>query len=171
VNVLFTRLSINSSIEAMQTEWISWIAIGVLIIWIAVLTMMLLKQRRMLSMVFSDAEDPGVKQRFMQLLKEMDEVNGRQEFLAKNMKQLALENLKNVSKVMMLRYNPYGDVGGEQSFSIVLLNGVDSGMVLTSLHSRAGTRSYVKAIAKGKAEMQLSKEEQEVLDEAVKTGT
>lgn len=155
----------------MINDWIILAVVGVLLIWVIGLSWLIVQQRKLLGMVFSDAEDPGVKQRFLKLLKEMDEVNQRQEFLAKTMKQMSLESLKNVSKVSVLRYNPYGDVGGEQSFSVAMLNGVDSGIVLTSLHSRAGTRTYVKPIVKAKPEIQLSKEEQEVLDEAVKKGS
>ncbi len=41
------------------------------------------------------------------------------------------------------------------------------GVLITSLHSRAGTRTYLKNIKKGESELELSKEEKSVLSEAL----
>src|SRR5437870_770055 len=49
-------------------------------------------------------------------------------------------------KISIVRFNPFGDTGGDQSFAIAVLDGHDSGYVLTSIHGRQGTRVYVKPI-------------------------
>lgn len=70
-------------------------------------------------------------------------------------------------KFAMIRFNPFEDVGGDQSFVIALLDGENSGFVLSSLHSRAGTRIYAKEVKVGKASThQFSKEEEEVVVKA-----
>jgi len=69
--------------------------------------------------------------------------------------------------VIYKKYNPYNDTGGDQSFSLVLLDGKLNGTILTSLHSRSGTRIYAKVIKKGESELDLSKEEKEVLKKAI----
>jgi Protein of unknown function (DUF4446) len=70
------------------------------------------------------------------------------------------------AKVGLVRFNPFPDTGGNQSFALALLDESDDGVVISSLHSRTGTRIYGKAVAAGKAETSLSAEEQEAVDEA-----
>ncbi len=70
------------------------------------------------------------------------------------------------SKSGLIRFNPFPDTGGNQSFALALLDESDDGIVVSSLHSRTGTRIYGKAIIGGKADTSLSTEEQEAVDEA-----
>ena len=51
-------------------------------------------------------------------------------------------------------------MGGDQSFILVMLDNTNSGVIITSLHSRDVTRIYAKAIKNGGGEdSTLSKEE------------
>lgn len=70
-------------------------------------------------------------------------------------------------KMALKRYNPYEDTGGNQSFSISILDGKNNGVVITSLHSRVGTRVFAKPVKGGKEEnFQFSQEEKEVIEQA-----
>ena len=69
-------------------------------------------------------------------------------------------------KVSIVRFNPFGDTGGDQSFALAVLDGHDSGYVLTSIHGRGGTRVYVKPIDFGKSKYKLSTEEERALKQA-----
>jgi Protein of unknown function (DUF4446) len=60
----------------------------------------------------------------------------------------------------MVRYDAYRDMGGQQSWSIALLDGTRTGAVVTSLHSRDHARVYLKELTAGVAEQRLSPEEQ-----------
>jgi hypothetical protein len=71
-------------------------------------------------------------------------------------------------KVSIVRFNPFGDTGGDQSFSLAVLDAHDSGYVLTSIHGRQGTRVYVKPIDFAKSKYSLSGEEQQALGQAIK---
>jgi hypothetical protein len=76
-------------------------------------------------------------------------------------------NKNNFQKFAIIRFNPFEDSGGDQSFVAAFLNDKNSGIVLSSLHSRNGTRVYAKQITNGKASShQLSKEEKEVIEKA-----
>lgn len=59
---------------------------------------------------------------------------------------------KSIHRVGMVRFNPFKDIGGDQSFSLALLDGKNSGVILSSLHTREGTRIYIKPVQKGVAE-------------------
>lgn len=75
--------------------------------------------------------------------------------------------LASIQKVGVVRYNPFKEVGGDQSFSIALLNSQNNGFVITSLYGREMNRVYGKPIKKGKSEYQLSEEEEKAIEEAV----
>jgi hypothetical protein len=63
----------------------------------------------------------------------------------------------------LVRYDAFDNVGGEQSFSVALLDGHGDGVVLTSVHSRADVRIYAKAIQNGRTTHELSEEEKRAL--------
>lgn len=69
-------------------------------------------------------------------------------------------------KISVVRFNPFGDTGGDQSFSLAVLDSHDSGYVLSSIHGRQGTRVYVKPVDFGKSKYQLSAEEEQALSQA-----
>jgi hypothetical protein len=72
-----------------------------------------------------------------------------------------------VHKVGVVRFNPFKDLGGDQSFSIALLDGENSGVVFSSLHSREGNRVYAKPVSNGKAiKYPLTEEETEAITKA-----
>jgi len=68
-----------------------------------------------------------------------------------------------LQKLGLVRYNPFKETGGNQSFSLALINGRGSGLIITSLHNREGTRLYSKPIRGGSSQPGLSREEQEAL--------
>lgn len=74
--------------------------------------------------------------------------------------------LVSITKVATIRYNPFQDTGGDQSFSMALLNAKNNGIVLSSLHGREGTRVYCKPIEEGKSEYHLTEEEVKVIAQA-----
>ena len=70
-------------------------------------------------------------------------------------------------RVGLVRYNPFEETGGNQSFALALLDAGGDGWVLSSLHARSGTRVYVKAIKAGRADTGLSDEETAALGQAM----
>ena len=70
-------------------------------------------------------------------------------------------------RVGIVRFNPFEDTGGNQSFALALLDAGGDGVVLSSLHSRSGTRVYAKSVAAGRSESALSEEESQALKDAL----
>ena len=69
-------------------------------------------------------------------------------------------------KLGILRYNPFKESGGDQSFSLALLEENDNGFVITSIYTNEGVRVFAKPIIKGESKYQLSEEEKEVIKKA-----
>lgn len=79
-------------------------------------------------------------------------------------------NQKNfLTKHALIRFNPFEDTGGDQSFALSLLDGENNGIVISSLHSRGGTRIYAKQVSAAKPTSHpFSKEEKEVVEKAAR---
>jgi hypothetical protein len=69
-------------------------------------------------------------------------------------------------RVGFVRFNPFEETGGNQSFALALLDAEGNGFVLSSLHARSGTRVYAKAIKGGRSEAALSEEETAAIRQA-----
>ncbi len=105
--------------------------------------------------------------------KSLKEVFSQFKNLEKDFKKLfeEVEGLKknysfSVQKVGVIRFNPFREVGGDQSFSVALLDGTDSGIVITSFYTREGNRVYGKPIRNGLSEYSLSEEEKGAIEKA-----
>ena len=67
------------------------------------------------------------------------------------------------SRIGLVRFNPFEDTGGNQSFALALLDDHGDGFIASSLHTRNLTRVYAKGVAGGRSEAALSAEEAEAL--------
>jgi hypothetical protein len=103
-----------------------------------------------------------------EVLAQFNDLEKNLEKLSEELKTLKQESQFSVQKVGIVRFNPFSEIGGDQSFSIALLDGKDDGVVVTSLYSREGNRVYGKLIKKGTSEYSLSGEEKKAIEKAIK---
>lgn len=139
----------------------------VMLIWLIALTFFYWKERVYLQKLFPQGEDKDIRNKLKEVTEIISGFTKEKQVLTRSLQEFRRESLGFVSKVEIMRYNPYGDTGGDQSSTIVFLDGKLNGFLLTSLHSRAGTRVYTKVIAKGESDLELSKEEEIVLKKAI----
>lgn len=92
--------------------------------------------------------------------RELDEVVARQAVLEATQR-------RSFQRVGLVRYNPFEETGGNQSFALALLDASGDGWVLSSLHARSGTRVYAKAIRGGRTDAGLSAEETAAIGQAM----
>jgi hypothetical protein len=92
------------------------------------------------------------------------EVDDLSALLARTRTELA-DAIRHVSVV---RYDAFGDMGGRLSFSAAMLDDGGDGLVLTSIHGRSETRSYIKGVKSGTSEATLSPEEQQAVSFALR---
>jgi hypothetical protein len=87
---------------------------------------------------------------------------------------LQIEDLESLSKrtiqkTGVVRFNPFNEMGGNQSFIIAILDGENNGFVISSLFVKEGNRVYTKSIKNGKSDYVLSGEEKEAIEKAIKS--
>jgi len=74
---------------------------------------------------------------------------------------------KSLHKYSVMRFNPFKETGGNQSFAVALLDGKNSGVIISSLHTREGTRVFAKPVKNGVADgFPFTEEEKAVIREA-----
>ena len=131
------------------------------------------KLRRAQAVVLGDesrdlvAHSARIDQGFGELRDWVEEVLGRVEERQEAMDR-RIDNA--VSYYALVRYDAYGEMSGQQSSSVALLDEHRSGIVASSIVHRDQARVYVKQVHEGKSEIDLSPEEQEAIDSALARG-
>ena len=82
-------------------------------------------------------------------------------------RHLETMTLKSVQKIGVIRFNPFRDVGGDQSFCIAFLDAQNNGLTLSSFFTREGTRIYTKPIINSSSEYPLTEEEKKAIKKAI----
>jgi hypothetical protein len=101
------------------------------------------------------------------ILKEQELSKKDIEYLKEYSARIEKDGLFHIQKVGLVRFNPFKDTGGDQSFILSLIDGNDTGVIISGLYSRSGTRWYAKKVINGKGtEHELSEEEKKALKEA-----
>ncbi|MBP9827129.1 DUF4446 family protein [Candidatus Saccharibacteria bacterium] len=72
------------------------------------------------------------------------------------------------TRIGFVRFNPFQDTGGDQSFCLAIIDVRGDGYILSSIHARTGTRVYAKQIKHGSSSHNLSDEEATALTKAQK---
>ncbi|MDD2696556.1 MAG: DUF4446 family protein [Candidatus Pacebacteria bacterium] len=103
-----------------------------------------------------------------ELLKQFRELKINFEKISKEFELFKKDHRFSIQKTGIIRFNPFSEVGGDQSFSIALLDGNDDGAVITSLYTREGNRVSGKPIKQGRSQYTLSQEEIKAIEAAQK---
>lgn len=71
------------------------------------------------------------------------------------------------SRVAMVHYDAFPDMGGKLSFSLAMLDEQGDGIVLSIINGRSETRAWGKRVIAGSCRQRLSDEESQVLERAL----
>ena len=132
-------------------------------IWNICLSYNLRKIKKRTRSFFASSEAKDLEEIIYKQIKKTDEIDGEIKKLIENNGKMKENLAKCTQKVGVVRFNPFGDVGGNQSFAIALLDKCLSGVTILSLYSRDGVKVYSKQIIEGKSEYKLSKEEEDAI--------
>ena len=72
-----------------------------------------------------------------------------------------------VSHTSLVRYDAMGELSGQQSSTMALLDSRRTGVVVSSILHREQARVYVKQVRDGESELELSPEEQQAIEDAM----
>jgi hypothetical protein len=139
----------------------------VLVLWVAWLQRSETLLRRRLRRVIGDAEGSGLDEILDKHLRRLDDLGQRVDALNKLQQELEQLAQRTIQRVGVVRFSPFADTGGDQSFAVALLDAEGNGVVLSSLHSRTDTRVFAKQVQNSRSRHQLSDEEQDAIRKAL----
>lgn len=99
---------------------------------------------------------------------ELEELHGARADIEKYLETVERRLRQSVQHVGAVRFNPFHEVGGDQSFALALLDEKKNGLVISSLYGRDSSRVYAKPLEGGKSKYQLSREETSAIEKALK---
>ena len=141
--------------------------VALLLVWVALLQRSEARLRSRLRRVLTGGETTSLDQILDQQVQRLDGLSGRLDALNKLHHELESLSQRSIQKVGVIRFNPFADTGGDQSFAMALLDAEGNGVVLSSLHSRTDTRIFAKQVQGGRSRHALSNEEQDAIRKAL----
>lgn len=137
---------------------------SIFFVWFLILTFIVLRSHFLYRRVAKNGKSESFIHTIDELLKKQEDHKKILSQLEKRCDTLEKEGDLHIQKVGLVRFNPFKDTGGDQSFILALVDAKETGIVISSLHTRTGTRWYAKKVVNGKGlEYELSDEERKAL--------
>jgi regulator of replication initiation timing len=105
-----------------------------------------------------------------ELIQQVKNLEAKLENLSLELESVKKQMEKSVEKIGIVRFNPFREIGGDQSFVIALLNRENTGVVITSHYGKDFSKVYAKPVKNGSSEYALSDEEKEAMTRAMSSG-
>src|ERR1035437_5918393 len=146
---------------------IIFFVLALIFVWLLSLSFFFWRILQHYNRLTNGVSEKGLKAVLDNLLKEAELNKKDIEYLKEYSARIEKDGLLHIQKVGLIRFNPFKDTGGDQSFILSLIDGNENGVIISGLYSRSGTRWYAKRVANGKGiEHELSEEEKKALKEA-----
>ena len=134
----------------LQAGGVLAVFIFLLIVWNLVLTGLLVFLLHKFFKAFSRGNQKDIVSALAKQSGKLKQNHKSLESQSKQLKTIEKHIKSHIQKLGFVRYNPFGNTGGDQSFCLSLLDELDNGIVITSLHTRDQTRLYTKQLEAGK---------------------
>jgi hypothetical protein len=121
-----------------------------------------------LNKIFAGTKARNLEEMIVIVGKKINQIEEKEIEIDKHLIKVDERLNKSIRNIETIRFNPFIDAGSNQSFAIALMNDEGNGVVMSSLYARDRMSIFAKPITKGKSEFELSSEEKEVLDKAIK---
>ena len=145
------------------------VAVAVLAVVVAVVALVSLRRmRRDLTLLQADGDAPTFVQAVGRQTEQVRALRGEVDDLSALLARTRTELADAIRHVSVVRYDAFGDMGGRLSFSAAMLDDGGDGLVLTAIHGRSETRSYIKGVKAGQSDASLSPEEQQAITFALR---
>lgn len=152
----------------MNTQIIS-IIIGIIPTAICVyLTYELFKLKKKFDQLTSSYSDQNLQTIVEKYVKTLDKCGTDIEMMNNEFAKIRQETSEFLRKVGLVRFQAFKDTGGDQSFSLAVLDQNNNGFIISTLHGRGFSKVYSKEITEGQStQHKLTDEEQQALQKAL----
>lgn len=147
------------------------IVLGIFFIWLIVLTFIVILYKRHYDFLIRDVTKESLTSVLDKILGDLTLTKKDIANLSSQYDKIEKDSSLHIQKIGLVRFNPFKDTGGDQSFILSLLDAHNTGVVISGLYSRSGTRWYAKKVIEGKGfEHELSDEELKAVHQAKNIG-
>jgi hypothetical protein len=122
------------------------VCVGLLSFWCIFLTVLVAKEKQILKELAKGVTKKDLVSLLKQISDSLHTASDRIQTIEQSIVEINQSNKSHFQKQGFVRFNPFSDTGGDQSFCLCLLDQENNGIVITSLHSRDATRLYAKEI-------------------------
>ena len=144
---------------------IMWILVFVFFLWLIGLTYFLWKLQSHYNMLIEGTDSRTLQVILSEVMHDIKDAKKHIVALQTSSQILHEDGKLHIQKIGLLRFNPFNDTGGDQSFVLALLSAHNTGIVISGLYARSGMRWYAKRVTEGKGiEHELSTEEKKVIE-------
>ena len=146
--------------------------LGILVIIMYIITVYLYMntsylKKRYRQMMTGEQNGTNFEQMLMDHIAETRAVSAENMKLKQKNQQLDALLKKAITRVGVVRFRAFQDMGSDLSYAVALLDSSNNGVVLSSIFGREDSRSYVKPIEAGHSSYTLTQEEEQALQKAV----
>lgn len=153
----------------LLNQEVSFLIWGLMVLWLGLLSFFLYRTVFHYRRLTQGVTKGNLSSVLEKILEKQEKDDKKIEDLLKKAGEIEEHGQFHIQKVGLVRFNPFSETGGDQSFALAILDGKNSGIIISSLHSREVTRLYAKPVKQGKVEgYQFSKEEIEAIEKARK---
>ena len=148
---------------------VTYIFYAIVTLWLVIVTFFLVRLTLHYTRLTSDVSKKDLVSALNHFIALSNQNSDSIQQLSSKLDNEIVENKKHTQNIGFKRYNPFTDTGGDQSFTVVLLDDNGDGIMISSLHSRENTRLYAKKVESGIVQNSaISSEEKEVIKQALK---
>ena len=142
--------------------------VGILILFILLIVCLnkIRKLNKKYAAFMKGADGENLESIIMQRFREIDQLNETTGYLSEKLRIVNNTLLNTYQKMGIVKYDAFQEMGGKLSFSLALLDDENNGFIMTSMHTREGSYTYIKEIIKGESFVILAEEERSALEEA-----
>ena len=126
----------------------SFVLVGfvLLCVWVSVMTVLVFRMISHYNKLTKGVSQTGLKEILESIFETQQGLKKHAQGLTVELGKIATVGELHIQRIGIVRFNPFDDTGGAQSFTMALLDGRDNGIVITSLYARNSNRWYVKEI-------------------------
>lgn len=140
--------------------------VGFFIIVVIVLILIIIKLEKRVSSLLAGKNAKSLEDTILHVISEIKRIDTDWQSKEKVIKDINKRLKSNGRGVGLVRFNPFTNSGGNQSFAVAFLNEHGDGVIISTLYGRERTSIFAKPVTKWNSEFELTKEELDALERA-----
>ncbi len=149
-----------------------WLGLAIIVVAVFFWVLRLSTQQRRLhsrmDSMLSEVEGGNVEGLLLQYMETVKHLSGQVRNLQSRLDELSSDVPSMVRHVGLVRFSPFHDTGGNQSFSLAILDSRGDGVVISGLHSRLESKLFAKPVTGAKSEFSLTREEVQAIESSMR---